>query len=90
MFLIEGEIRKEEYMNKIFTIVKFEADELCKNNIPYMNLFLFCLMHDMLKKVPDKNVFVPDIDLIDLRESKDERKTEMAKELCKHYNILIF
>lgn len=90
MFLIEGEIRKEEYMNKTFTIVKFEVDELCKNEVPYMNLFLFCLMNDILKKVPDKNVFVPNIDLIDLCESKDEKKNEMAKQLCKHYNIKFF
>ena len=36
MLFINGEIRKEGCLGKMFTLVKFEADELCKNYTPYV------------------------------------------------------
>lgn len=87
MFIRAEEIVTRECLGQMFTRVTFRADELCKYNTPYLNLFTFCLMHDLLKKAEGREAYVPNIAVIDLRESEDEKKNETVREICRRYKI---
>ena len=44
-------------------------------------------MHDLLKKAEGREAYVPNIAVIDLRESEDEKKNETVREICRRYKI---